>query len=164
MAMVSDPCPHWAVFRLLRETRGTQPASQLSVLVDGDRHFLYCCHSLRTHDMAGNPHVVSVGIDLAPALASQGTDAPAVIESIVAATRRRGGQAAAPAAAARAIEAVGRVLNIAWVGEALQSPASIICPRSSACPRSARRQTPRKPGRLAGIEEMTAQIRAAADD
>jgi hypothetical protein len=134
--MVSDPCPHWAVFRMLGHGRTSQPASQISVLIDGERALLYCCHSLRTRDMAGNPHVLSVGIDLLPALESQGFDAEAIVESIHQACRRHSGKAAVPAAAATAIRAVGRVLNIAWVGEALESPASVICPRSNACPRT----------------------------
>lgn len=138
LAMVSDPCPRWAVFRMLGEARNSQPSSQLSVLIDGDRSLLYCCHSVRTRDMAGNPHVLSVGVDLAPALESQGLDATAIVAGIADACRRHGGQAAVPAAAARAIRAVGRVLNIAWIGESLASSASVICPRSNACPRTPR--------------------------
>jgi transcriptional regulator with XRE-family HTH domain len=134
--MVSDPCPHWAVFRMLDQGRTSQPASQISVLIDGERALLYCCHSLRTRDMAGNPHVLSVGIDLLPALESQGYDAGAIAESVHQACRRHKGKAAVPAAAASAIRAVGGVLNIAWVGEALDTPASVICPRSNACPRT----------------------------
>jgi hypothetical protein len=30
------------------------------------------------------------------------------------------------------------VLNIAWIADALDSPASVICPRSGACPRQPR--------------------------
>lgn len=134
--MVSDPCPHWAVFRMLDQGRTSQPASQISVLIDGERALLYCCHSLRTRDMAGNPHVLSVGIDLLPALESQGYDAGAIVESIHQACRRNRGKAAVPASAANAIRAVGGVLNIAWVGDALDAPASVICPRSNACPRT----------------------------
>ena len=37
MAMVTDPCPRWAVFRMLDQHRGASPASQISVLQDGDR-------------------------------------------------------------------------------------------------------------------------------
>ena len=40
-----------------------------------------------------------------------------------------------PAAAAEAITAVSRVLDIGWIPEALQRPARIICPRSTHCPR-----------------------------
>jgi transcriptional regulator with XRE-family HTH domain len=134
--MVSDPCPHWAVFRMLDQGKTSQPASQISVLIDGERALLYCCHSLRTRDMAGNPHVLSVGIDLLPALQSQGFDAEAIVGSIHQACRRNRGTAAVPAPAASAIRAVGGVLNIAWVGDALDAPASVICPRSNACPRT----------------------------
>ena len=55
--------------------RGADRGSQISVLRDGERSLLYCCHSRRTDDMAGNPHVLSVGIDLVPALRSHGADA-----------------------------------------------------------------------------------------
>ena len=48
---------------------------RISVLRDGDQSLLYCCHSRRTHDMAGNPHMLSVGIDLLPALHSHRADA-----------------------------------------------------------------------------------------
>ena len=37
--------------------------------------------------------------------------------------------------AAAGIRAASQVLNIAWIAEALDSPASVICPRSGACPR-----------------------------
>ena len=66
MAMVTDPCPRWAVFFMLRKGERQAPSSQISVLQDGDRSLLYCCHSLRTMDSAGNPHVLSVGVDLTP--------------------------------------------------------------------------------------------------
>jgi hypothetical protein len=84
--------------------------------------------------MAGNPHVVSVGIDVAPALRSHGDDAQDIAERITAACQRHDGEAAIPADAAEAIRRVARVLNIAWVEDALERPARIICPRSSHCP------------------------------
>jgi hypothetical protein len=72
MSLVPDPCPNWAVFRLLRDTPAAraaqlQPVSQLSVMRDGGTPRLYCCHSLRTRDAADVSHVLSVGIDLARA-------------------------------------------------------------------------------------------------
>lgn len=137
MTMVTDPCPHWAVFNMLERSHAQKPSSQLSVLQDDERSLLYCCYSLRTRDMAGNPHVLSVGIDLVPALASQGFDAEAVVDSIAAACDRKKGEATAPRLAARAIESAGRVLNIGWVNAALKNPARIICPRSTSCPRQA---------------------------
>ncbi len=136
MAQVSDPCPNWAVFRMLNEHRGPDLGSQISVLRDGEHSLLYCCHSRRTKDMAGNPHVLSVGIDLAPALRSNGADAEKIVASITDACLHHHGEARIPEAAAEAIRAAARVLNIAWVEEALGSPARIICPRSAHCPRT----------------------------
>lgn len=158
MTMVTDPCPQWAVFRMLDLHRSTGPASQISVLQDGTRSLLYCCHSLRTRDMAGNPHVLSVGVDLAPALVSQGIDADAVIATIADACQRRAGQASVPAPAAKALKAIGKVLNIAWISEALASAASVICPRSTACPRTSRCEARKTAARATDISEVRQEI------
>jgi hypothetical protein len=102
---------------------------------DADVPRLYCCHSLRTRDAADVSHVLSVGIDLAPAFTAQGLDATAIIAQIDAACRQGGGTAVVPESAAQANRTVSHVLNIAWVARSLESPASVICPRSSGCPR-----------------------------
>ena len=161
MARLPDPCPHWAVFRMLQEgtgeNAGTDRGSQISVLRHGGQSLLYCCHSRRTADMAGNPHVMSVGIDLLPALRSHGVDAEAVVEGVTQACLANGGEGVIPAAEAAAIRAAARVLNIAWVEDALEKPARIICPRSSACPRSGRCEGA-KASRAIEIEDVRASI------
>ncbi|NDE00511.1 MAG: DUF3612 domain-containing protein [Gammaproteobacteria bacterium] len=141
MSLVPDPCPNWAVFRLLREpvaprNRAAEPVSQLSIMRDAQTPRLYCCHSLRTRDAADVSHVLSVGIDLAPAFAAQGLDATSIVEQIDAACREGGGTAVVPESAAHAIRTVSHVLNIGWVARSLAAPANVICPRSSGCPRT----------------------------
>jgi hypothetical protein len=78
MSLVSDPCPRWAVFRLPHATPTAppmqKPKSQISVMQDGKRARLYCCHSLLTRDALNEMHVLSVGVDLLPALDAQGFD------------------------------------------------------------------------------------------
>jgi transcriptional regulator with XRE-family HTH domain len=135
MAQATDPCPHWAVFRMLHRSRGPDRGSQISVLRDGDQYLLYVCHSRRTEDMAGNPHVLSVGVDLVPALRSHTNDADRLVDSIAKACLNHHGEARVPDEAAQAIRGAAKVLNIAWIPEALEQPARIICPRSSNCPR-----------------------------
>lgn len=137
MAQVTDPCPNWAVFRMLDKDEGPDRGSQISVLRDGDQSLLYCCHSRRTGDMAGNPHVLSVGIDLLPALRSHGVDADEIVAAITAQCLARHGEGRIPRHAVEAIRGAARVLNIAWVEDALLRPARIICPRSTNCPRTA---------------------------
>jgi len=134
MTMVLDPCQHWAVFRMLGE-RGTAPSSQISVLRNGDDKRLYCCQSIRSKDAAGNPHVMCAGIDLAPALAAQGFDATKTIEQIEAACNKGGGAGAIPPEARKQLESVSKILNIGWIIDGAARDATIICPRSSACPR-----------------------------
>jgi hypothetical protein len=122
------------------------------------RALLYCCHSLRARDMAGNPHVLSVGVDLVPALESQGMEAGEIVAGIAAACRRHGGQAPVPPSAARALRAIGKVLDIAWIAEALQSNASVICPRSTACPRTPPCEAMKPVSRAADISELRQEI------
>ncbi|NNM60547.1 MAG: DUF3612 domain-containing protein [Steroidobacteraceae bacterium] len=144
MSRVSDPCPRWAVFRLLHATPpasaalGT-PTSQISIMHDGLRDRLYCCHSLLTRDAMNALHVLSVGVDLQPALEAQGFDGDAVTAAVAQSCRRGGGDGTIPAAAAAQIRVVSQVLNIAWIGEALGAAASVICPRSGGCPRAPER-------------------------
>jgi hypothetical protein len=140
MSLVSDPCPSWAVFRLLQKTGDAQspkPKSQISVMQDGKRARLYCCHSLLTRDALDELHVLSVGVDLLPALDAQGFDGESVVAQVGEACRR-GGDGKIPDESAARIRAASQVLNIAWIADALDSPASVICPRSGACPRQPR--------------------------
>ena len=134
MTMISDPCQHWAVFRMLCTT-STQPSSQISVLRSGDDKRLYCCQSIRSEDAAGNPHVLCAGVDLAPALKQQNIDAAATIDSIEASCNKNGGSGPIPAEATRQLESIGKILNIGWIAEGAKKDATIICPRSSSCPR-----------------------------
>jgi hypothetical protein len=112
-----------------------KPKSQISVMEDGKRARLYCCHSLLTRDALDEVHVLSVGVDLLPALDAQGFDGEETVAAVADACRRGGGDGVIPEHAAGAIRAASQVLNIAWIAEALDSPASVICPRSGACPR-----------------------------
>jgi hypothetical protein len=93
--------------------------------------------------------VLCAGIDLAPALDSQGFGAADVIEQIERACNRDGGSAAIPKEAQQTLEATAKILNIGWIADGAAKDASIICPRSSSCPRdrhclgrSASRQRP----------------------
>jgi transcriptional regulator with XRE-family HTH domain len=139
MSLVSDPCPRWAVFRLLQQAPGApsmqKPKSQISVMQDGKRDRLYCCHSLLTRDALDELHVLSVGVDLLPALEAQGFPGESIVAAVAESCRRGGGDGDIPAEAAAAIRAASQVLNIAWIADALSSRASVICPRSGACPR-----------------------------
>jgi transcriptional regulator with XRE-family HTH domain len=160
MRMVSDPCQHWAVFRMLNST-SDKPSAQISVLRNGDDARLYCCESIRSRDPAGNRHVICAGVDLAPALNAQGIDAGEVIKQIESACNRRGGTAPIPAEARRSLETVSKILNIGWIAEGAAKDASIICPRSSTCPRDRHclgRAAPRQQEKIATIrEEIRAQ-------
>jgi transcriptional regulator with XRE-family HTH domain len=134
MTMISDPCQHWAVFRMLN-TRSTRPSAQISVLRNGDDKRLYCCESVRGRDAAGNPHVLCAGIDLAPALRAQNIDPAETIDAIEKSCNAGGGSGAIPAEARRQLESIGKILNIGWIAAGARTEATIICPRSSSCPR-----------------------------
>jgi transcriptional regulator with XRE-family HTH domain len=159
MAQVTDPCPNWAVFRMIDDHQ-RDSGSQISVLRDQERSLLYCCHSLRTKDMAGNLHVLSVGVDLAPALKANGANADALIARITDECLHSRGQSPIDRDSAAALRAVARVLNIAWVEDALSLPARIICPRSTRCPRPERCEGA-MPSRAREITDIRAEILSA---
>jgi len=106
------------------------------VLRNGQDARLYCCDAIREKDPAGNAHVMCAGIDLSLALISQGFDANNVIEQIETSCNRGGGVAAIPDDARQKLESVGKILNIGWIANGAAKEASIICPRSSSCPRN----------------------------
>ena len=144
MSVVPDPCPRWAVFRLLRSTAGAgtaktahKPRSQISIMPDGERPRLYCCHSMLTRDAAAVSHVISVGVDLSPALSAQGYDESALVQAVAEACRKGGGDAPIPAETRKALQTVSKVLNIGWIADALSHEATTICSRSNHCPRPA---------------------------
>jgi len=134
MTMVLDPCQHWAVFKMLN-TRSTKPSAQISVLRNGDDKRLYCCESIRSRDAAGNAHVLCAGVDLSPALMAQGINAADTIDQIESACNRAGGVGDIPGEARSQLESIAKILNIGWIARGAEKPASIICPRSSTCPR-----------------------------
>ena len=134
MRLVSDPCQHWAVFRMLN-ARTSKPSAQISVLRSGDDKRLYCCESIRSKDAAGNTHVLCAGVDLAPALRAQNIEPAETIDMIETSCNRGGGSAPIPTEARRQLESIGKILNIGWISEGAAKDATIICQRSSSCPR-----------------------------
>ncbi len=134
MTMISDPCQHWAVFRMLN-TRSTRPSSQISVLRSGDDKRLYCCQSIRSKDAAGNPHVLCAGVDLSPAMRAQNIDPARTIDMIETSCNRGGGSAPIPSEARDQLASIGKILNIGWIEQGAAEDATIICQRSSSCPR-----------------------------
>lgn len=131
---MNDPCQHWSVFNMLG-SQSEAPAAQISVLKNGDDARLYSCESIRVHDAAGNHHVVCAGVDLGPAVESQGGDIDEVIADIFDACQASGGSAPVPSASAKMIRSVSNILNIEWISRGLEREANIICPRSANCPR-----------------------------
>ena len=159
MRLVTDPCREWAIFRMLSKTHMHKPLVQLSLLETGGRARLYSCIALRAKDAAGNPHVISTGVELMPALESQGIDAAEVAGEIQRACGGGGGSAAIPDGAREKISLVAKVLNISWVDDGLNAPAYTICPRSSDCPRSRPCETrPASRRRVSWLSEIKQEI------
>jgi transcriptional regulator with XRE-family HTH domain/Zn-dependent peptidase ImmA (M78 family) len=134
MTLVTDPCRHWAVFRMLN-SRSTKSSAQISVLRSGADKRLYCCESVRGKDAAGNPHVLCVGVDLSPALVSQNINARETIDMIERSCNQNGGSGPIPHEARKQLESIGKILNIGWIADGASKDAIIICQRSSNCPR-----------------------------
>ena len=147
MRLAEDPCPQWAVFRKtaveqFSGPRGSDevgvPFAQLSILDTDNGPHLYACVSVLEQDLADNSHVICAGIDLNPALGSQGTDADDVAHSVLDSASSDGWTEDLPKGARSELISVAKLLNIEWVERAVDSPAQVICVRRRSCPRNPR--------------------------
>ncbi len=159
MAIAPDPCPHWSVFQMLG-SRSKKPMSQISMLKTDYDDRLYCCISSKSSDAAGNPYVVCTGIDVSPALAAQGNDPAKVIDAINESCTKNGGSGPIPKDAKEQLNSIGKILNIQWLRESTKKNATIICRRSSSCPRDKHcRSMPPMPATLnSRIEEIKGEM------
>ena len=57
------------------------------------------------------------------------------IDMIESSCNANGGSGPIPAEARRQLDSIGRILNIGWITDGTGKDATIICPRSSGCPR-----------------------------
>ena len=135
MRMVQDPCPHWAVFRMIDADTG-QSSSQVSVMDVESEPRIFCCESVKVDDMSGSNHVLCAGIDVNPALQAQGADAASLARDLKRACIDNGGSVAIPASIRKELQQTARLLNIEWLNRGIEKPARMICPRSGACPRT----------------------------
>ena len=62
-------------------------------------------------------------------------DPEKTIDMIETSCNRGGGSAAVPTESRKQLESIGKILNIGWIGEGAVKDATIICQRSSNCPR-----------------------------
>jgi len=136
MRLVTDPCKHWSIFKVLNNTKIKKPYSQISLLKEDNRQSLYVSVSMRTRDAAKNPHVISTGIDLGPAIESQGIDKNELLNDINQDCLNGSGDIILNEGIQNQLLKVARTLNIEWVEDAIDNACSIICPRSTNCPRS----------------------------
>jgi hypothetical protein len=96
-------------------------------------------------------------VDLAPALEANGVDSAATVDSILRECLHRRGEARIPKEAAQSLAVLAQLLNIAWIADALASPARVICPRSNRCPRPERCEGAR-PSRAREIADVREEI------
>ncbi len=134
MRMVQDPCQHWAVFRMI-DSPLKSSSSQISILETNNEPRIYSCESVKVNDLAGNSHVLCAGLDLNPAIESQGKDATELALALKEACLADGGTAPIPLSIKKELMSVARILNVAWVERGIDNRARLICPRNSSCPR-----------------------------
>ena len=157
-----DFCRQWALFQMADDLEFKDTLTQISLMREIDHQpRLYSCIATQTKDGAGNPHIVSVGIDLFPLLESHGTPPDDVIEALEIAPRNKQNEIMMPEKIKRVIGSAARIINISWVEEGLNSPVNIICPRQSQCPRrNPCVQAPPTPKRISWVEEIKETILA----
>ncbi len=152
-------CEQWALFRAVNEPSMRKPTAQISLLKHDHVLRLYACDAVRTKDAAGNPHVLSVGVDLIPMLESQNFDIQEILQEVDNATLAKG-EAMMPEKVANAIQTAAGIINIKWIAKGLQKPVVVICSRRANCPRTNKCKDAgnARPKRLSWVDEIRKEI------
>ena len=135
MRLVTNPCKHWNIFKVLNNKAIKSSHSQISLLKKGNSNTLYASISIRTKDAAENPHVISTGVDLGPAIETQGFDKNELLEEIDEKCINEKGDVLLDGKIKESLLHVSKTLNISWVEDAINNSCTMICPRSTSCPR-----------------------------
>ncbi|WP_317932040.1 DUF3612 domain-containing protein [Halioxenophilus sp. WMMB6] len=135
MRLVADACQHWAVFRMIN-TDAEHDCAQISVMEGAGGPRIYACQSRKVQDLADNDHVLTVGIDLNPALDAQHQNGHELAAVLREACVQGGGEAAIPKSISRDLLRTAKILNIGWVESGLGGEARLICSRGAVCPRT----------------------------
>lgn len=133
MRIVQDPCQHWSVFRMLEQETGT--AAQLSILNENGEAKIYCCESIKVQDLNNVSHVLCTGIELNPAITSQGHDVNVLVDELQRLCIANGGTSKIPPKIKKVLISVARILNINWITRGIEQEARLICSRGAVCPR-----------------------------
>ena len=156
---IAPVCSQWRLFQQLSEKGFNKPKSQISLLKHGEIRQLYACVSVRTKDAAGNPHVVTVGVDLVPMIHSQGYDYKDIISQVDDACGISG-ESLLPEDLRNTIRTTAGIANFSWIIDALENPCVVICPRIDQCPRETQCQGVKKlePKRVSWIDDVKEEI------
>lgn len=82
------------------------------------------------------------------------------IDMIESSCNKGGGSAAIPEEARKQLESISKILNIGWIGQGAEKDATIICQRSSNCPRDKHCLGKQKPKLKPEIDEIREKILA----
>ena len=133
MLIKSDPCKHWNIFKVINNTKIKQPYNQLLFKRD-DAFSIYASISIRTKDASQNIHVISTGIDLGPAIESQGINKNELLNLINNKLGTGNRDITLKGEIQEKLLRVARTLNISWVEDSIYNPIQLICPQNKDCP------------------------------
>jgi hypothetical protein len=151
-------CRQWALLQLVTH-KGQKEIKQISLLKQNERLHLYGCIAIKTKDAAGNPHVVSAGVDILPMLKTQEANISKILDQIYKVCKKTG-EGNIPESVKRVVRSSAMVLNITWLIDALENPAVMICTRPAICPREKTCENVDRKSlkRISWIEEIKEEI------
>lgn len=151
-------CRQWALLQLVTH-KGQKEIKQISLLKQNERLHLYGCIAIKTKDAAGNPHVVSAGVDILPMLKTQEANISEILDQIYKVCKKTG-EGNIPESVKKVVRSSAMVLNITWLIDALENPAVMICTRPAICPREKTCENVDRKSlkRISWIEEIKEEI------
>ena len=134
LAQVSDPCPNWAVFRMIDGEHGESRLADLGAARRRALAPLLLPLDARARHGRQSARAVGRRRSRAGARTHSVAERGRLVESIFRECLHRRGEARIPKAAAQVLGAVANVLNIAWIEDALGAPGAHHLPAQQPLP------------------------------
>jgi transcriptional regulator with XRE-family HTH domain len=121
----------WGVFKNIKSLKINKPQSDLSIMEENSKVYLFCSVSIKTKDAAGNPHIICTGICLNDALSMQDYNSNEILNEIYSYCLKSNRLAMLKSKYKKIITQIGIILNISWIIKSVDRPIDIIDESSS---------------------------------
>lgn len=124
-AIESDAYNKWSVVKKLKKNLD-KPLSKLTITKDKNNTYIKSSISIQVQDMSGQAHILSLGIDLKPAIKKQISNYDDFIYDLSSNIEKRGKKNFIKEIHANEIKKISRKLNIKWISDSADNEVDVM--------------------------------------